>query len=519
MQKVKVLAEEVANRIAAGEVIERPVSVVKELVENALDAGASVITVSVEAGGKRLVQVTDNGCGMSEDDALTAFERHATSKIRTVDDIVTIHTLGFRGEALPSIASVSALTLVTRAAESELATQIDFADGQLRNMSKTAANQGTSISVRKLFANVPARRNFLKSDQVELRHILTYLHYQAVLLPQVHFRLLVDGKQKLNYPAAEDQRRRMLTVFGSGFERQDFVSVDATGPGIRLHGYIKGLEETAPGFSDYHYLYVNGRCMRDRIVHHSLKTAYDPFVKKMRMPVTGVMPYVLFLEIEPALVDFNVHPAKMELRFRDAQLVHGFVKQTVTDVLTGYEEHKYTTVQQKLTQGTAQLSRTEKRIVRERAPQPAPQAVRKEMELLYQPDLFREEPAPVRDESPRMVLSSEEELVNPWQLHNTYILAQVEDGMLLIDQHAAHERVIYERLIHRIAGGPCPVQKLLFPLVIDIPPVVRHVVEDLVNANIEQLEKAGFGIKTFSGDSVVIDQIPAELESWEGGEV
>ncbi|MCD4828922.1 MAG: DNA mismatch repair endonuclease MutL [Candidatus Cloacimonetes bacterium] len=521
MQTIKVLAEEVANRIAAGEVVERPVSVVKELVENAIDAGAGEITVRIESGGKRLIEVADDGCGMSEEDALTAFERHATSKIRTVDDIVSIRSLGFRGEALPSIASVSSLTLVSRTADDELATRVEFVAGQMRDMSKAAANPGTTVSVRKLFANVPARRKFLRTDAVELRHILNYMHYQAVLLPQVHFRLFVDGKQRLNYPSTETRHQRMLAVFGSGFERQDMIPVKAESPRINIHGYIKGLEETGPGFDDYHYLYVNGRFIRDRIVNHSIRAAYDPFVKKMRLPRQGLMPYILFLEIDPALVDFNVHPAKLELRFRDAQLVHGFLKTTLTGALTDYEENKFASVKQKLKQGSGQLSRAEKHILSNREQPPAPQQVRQEMDALYQPDLFRPDDPPVPRETPqpRLALPPEEELVNPWQLHLTYILVQVEEGLLLIDQHAAHERVLYERFIQRIAGGPSPVQKLLFPLVIDIPPVVRHVVEDLVSENSEQIERAGFGLKTFSGDSVVIDQIPAELESWEGGEV
>ncbi|HNX01904.1 MAG TPA: DNA mismatch repair endonuclease MutL, partial [Candidatus Cloacimonadota bacterium] len=233
MNKIKVLAEEVANRIAAGEVIERPASVVKELVENAIDAGASSVTVNVENGGKDLIQVVDNGSGMSPDDALTAFERHGTSKIRNVEDIIAISSLGFRGEALPSIASVSNLTLITRDAESELATQVDFHDGKLMNVSKTAANIGTTIIVKKLFIQVPARRKFLKTDQVELKHILNYLHYQAILFPQIAFKLMVDQKERLSYPAVESRDDRMLAVFGTPFMQSDWIKIHHQVPALQ----------------------------------------------------------------------------------------------------------------------------------------------------------------------------------------------------------------------------------------------------------------------------------------------
>lgn len=217
MGNIRILTEEVANRIAAGEVIERPASVVKELVENAIDAGATRITVAIEKGGKQLIQVSDNGCGMREDDALQCFERHATSKINTVQDIFSIHTLGFRGEALPSIASVSKLQLITKIPEDDVATVVEFDGGRLSNMSKTSANSGTTITVRRLFSNVPARRKFLKTDQVEFKHILNYLHYQSILYPHINFTFISNNTTKLNYPAVNTSQDRLLAVFGTDF--------------------------------------------------------------------------------------------------------------------------------------------------------------------------------------------------------------------------------------------------------------------------------------------------------------
>jgi len=240
MNRIKVLSEDVRNKIAAGEVIERPASVVKELVENALDAGARTITVAVENGGRDHIQVSDDGHGMSHDDAMLAFERHATSKIRTVEDIIHIGSLGFRGEALPSIASVSDLTLITRQAEDQTATRIEYSNGRLRNVDQTSSNPGTNITVRGLFKALPARRKFLRAAQTELRHILKYFHYQAILWPGISFRLISEGKTLLNYIGTEDRRVRMAEVFGSGFFEDDVIPVEAAREDYLIEGYIFG---------------------------------------------------------------------------------------------------------------------------------------------------------------------------------------------------------------------------------------------------------------------------------------
>ena len=360
MGKIKVLSEEVANRIAAGEVVERPVSVVKELVENSIDAKPTKITIQIEDGGKRLIQVADNGIGMSEDDAMQCFERHATSKIRTVTDIFNISSLGFRGEALPSIASVSKLIMITRDAENEMASRVEFDGGRLKDYSKTSANIGTTITVRKLFSNVPARKKFLKTTPVEYKHILNYLHYQSILYPEIHFRFLVDGKEKLNYPAVKDADKRFQAVFGSDFLKKDLIAVDTTLAGMHLTGYISGLEDDFAGFADYRYLFVNGRFIKDRIIFHSIKSAYEPFIKKLRIFQQGkTPPYILFLNLEPSQVDFNVHPAKMELRFGDPGKVHAFVKNTLSSYLLQYEDKRFQQIKSKLS-NTIQTGKTSK---------------------------------------------------------------------------------------------------------------------------------------------------------------
>ena len=529
MGRIKVLSEEVANRIAAGEVVERPVSVVKELVENSIDAGSSQITVHIESGGKKLMRVIDNGRGMSEDDALQAFERHSTSKIKTVTDIFNISTLGFRGEALPSIASVSQLILITKESDSDTASRVEFRGGKLTDFSKTSANTGTTITVRNLFSNIPARRKFLKSDPVEFKHILNYLHYQSILYPQIHFRFLADGKEKLNYPAVAEMKARMSTVFGSDFLKKDLIEVSEKGHEIELSGYISGLNEEKEGFADYRYLFVNGRYIRDKIVLHSLKSAYGPFIKKLRIfQQSKTPPYILFLNVDPQQVDFNVHPAKMEIRFRDPGKVHTFIKLTIEKLLLKYEDDKFKQIKNIMssTYQTGRTTKVESKIFSNKMEKKRFNQVKKELKEIYQPDLFRKKTADdiqieknFTENKIDMFLRPEEDVINPWQLHQSYIFVQVEEGLMIIDQHAAHERIIYEKILHRIHGAPAQTQKLLFPIVIDLPPHLSNTIPELISENIEVFNKIGFSIKTFSGDSIVIDEIPIELEDWDGGDI
>ncbi len=529
MGNIKVLSEEVANRIAAGEVVERPVSVIKELVENSIDAKASKITVIIENGGKKLMQVTDNGEGMSEDDAMQCFERHATSKIRTVTDIFNISSLGFRGEALPSVASVSHLTLLTKQKGSDLAAKVEFDSGRLKDFSKSSANEGTTVTVRKLFSNVPARKKFLKSDQVEFKHILNYLHYQAILYPEIHFRFIADAKEKLNYPAVNNKELRMQAIFGSNFLKRDLIKIDTGNQEMKLTGYISGLEEESTGFTDYRYLFVNGRFIKDRIVLHSIRSAYDPFIKKLRIFQQGkIPPFILFLSVDPTQVDFNVHPAKLEIRFGDSGKVHSFVKMAINNALLKYEEERFKQIKSKFSEAlqTGKTTKVESRIFAKKTDKKRFSEVKKELKQIYQPDIFRKKTDSdkqiensVLKKKPDLFLRPEEDVINPWQLHQSYIFVQVEDGLMIIDQHAAHERIIYEKILHCIHGAPASTQKLLFPIVIDLPPHLSSTIPELIAENLEIFTKIGFSIKTFSGNSIVIDEIPVELEDWDGGDI
>lgn len=547
MKSIHILTEDVRNKIAAGEVIERPVSVIKELVENSIDALSSQITVAIENGGKDFIQVIDNGIGMCEDDALLAFERHATSKIRTVNDIIHINTLGFRGEALPSIASVSRLTLISRDKDSEIATRIEFSDGKLLEVNKTSANQGTTITIKGLFKSIPARRKFLRSETSELKHILKYFHYQSLLYPEITFKLIVNGKEKLHYKQAKDIQSRLADVFGSKFFELDIIPVDHSQQDLHLSGYIFGLEEEKTNMLDERYIFINGRYISDKTIYHSIRSAYAPFIAKTRLWSQGsTPPYILFFNLTPELIDFNVHPAKLEVRFRDHQLVHSFVKNTIAATLTQYEESKFQTAKQKFhyASDVNKATNVEREIYKSRIDIPRFSSYKKELGNLYQPDLFKSDEIKQTTSIPivnidkteqtqpeiftdlpndsislKTLTRNEEDYVNPWQLHNSYIFVQVEDGLVIIDQHAAHERILYEKMIQRSQGAPAVRQKLIFPIVIDIPPFISPIIQEQLEENITILEKIGFKLKRFSGTSIVIEEIPAELGDWQSGQM
>ena len=548
MNKIHILAEDVRNKIAAGEVIERPVSVIKELVENALDAQATQITVAVENGGKDFIQVIDNGTGMSADDALLAFERHSTSKIRTADDIIHIDTLGFRGEALPSIAAVSRLTLITREANSDTASQLDFADGKLFEVKQTSANPGTTVTVKGLFKNLPARRKFLRSETAELNHILKYFHYQSLLYPEISFKLIINGKEKLHYNKVDNINARLSDVFGSGFFEQDIIPINYNQGNLSAEGYIFGLEENQISLLDDRYIFINGRYISDKTIFHAVRSAYAPFIAKTRMWEKGnTPPYLLFFNFSPELIDFNVHPAKLEVRFRDQQLVHSFVKNVITEALTRYEEDKFETAKRKFEHAsdTEKATNVEREIYKSRAEIPHFSEYKSQWSNLYQADIIKEkEPSAAQvvplvnpekragneqtDLFPEMPddsfsLPVQDELqdnyVPPWQLHNSYIFLQVEDGLVVIDQHAAHERILYERIMKRTEDTPAVRQKLALPIVIDLPPYIKPLLQEKLEENQALLEKIGFSLKKFSGSSIVIEEIPAELSDSQGGQI
>ena len=523
MPKVRVLPDEVANRIAAGEIIERPFSVVKECVENSIDAVSTEIKVSIVNGGRDLIQIVDNGHGMSEDDAFLAFERHATSKIRSVDDITHISTMGFRGEALPSIASVSRFQIITKTSDDDLATEINFSGGKLECMQKTASKNGTSITVKNIFYNVPARRKFLKSEPIEFKHILNYLHYQSVLFPSISFTLFHNQKEKFNYPATDSLKKRMLDVFGTAFTKQNFIYFDTDDsiPQIRMYGYLQDIEQPDQNtMLDVHYLYVNRRFINDKVVYSAIKGAYEPYLKKYRFFDNGKLPnYILFIEINPEDIDVNVHPAKTEIRFKNYSAVFGFVKETIFNTLHKREQKRYEDTKVKISSVpiSSPLSPIEKIMVSNFS----------NCEFSTPNSQFSNNNSrfPIPDtkvpshNSQFSIPNSDEANLNLWQIHNTYIFVQTDDGFVLIDQHAAHERILYEKLLKNIDNKKPTKQKLVFPLVIDLPNIFTEGIKNLLDDNKGILDDMGFTIKSFSGSSVVIDEIPAEISFWDGGNI
>lgn len=586
MNFVKILSENVANRIAAGEVVERPASVVKELVENSLDSGATNILIKIEKGGKELIQVIDNGKGMSEDDALLALERHATSKISNVDDITHIATLGFRGEAIPSIASVSRFTLVTKDDDSDVATDIYVESGKLKDVRKTAANTGTNITVRKIFYNVPARRKFLKSDNVEFKHIQNYIHYQSILYPNVSFRFISNGRERFNYPAVNSYKKRILEIYGSSFKELNLVDMEYNNEGLHIFGFITGLKEHPESILNFKYLFINGRYIYDKIVVNAIKTAYQPFMAKERLIQSGGIPsYIIFLEMNPELVDVNVHPAKREVRFRNNKLIHDSVKDAITNVLNNVQKERFIALENRFGSGFAKTALdfeadttsdnithdtfiqkddrnsnlTEENVdskihsldvkfdsqINDKQPKqndflknqninnqketkPRFHEYKKEFSNLVQCTIFDEQKKdenkdeafiPEVEPSLNFPVKSEVEALNPWQFQNTFIFVEVGSDLMIIDQHAAHERILYEKLIYRIQKDEPETQKLIFPIVIDLPHYLSENIKELIESNIEDFNRIGFSIKPFSGNSLVIEEIPVELSNWSGEKI
>jgi DNA mismatch repair protein MutL len=484
--RISVLPSELVNQIAAGEVVERPSSVVKELIENAIDAGATTIDVVLENGGKTLIEVRDNGCGMAHDDAQLAIERHATSKIRAFDDLARVGTLGFRGEALPSIASVSRFTLTTfdGAAVHAIELDCDPLTGA-RTLRPAARDRGTTVSVRELFENVPARRKFLKSADAEFRAIVTVVASYALPLPSRAFRVEHNGRVVLDLAPAATLRERVVQVVGDDaaphLEELD-AAIDAT----RAAGYVtRGLRF---GSRRNQYFFVNGRLVRDKVLTHAANRAAEAF------DFDGHPAIVLFIAVPPESVDVNVHPAKTEVRFRDSGAVHVVVEQAIKRALGGAEE------------GKALLSTEQPLLVpiqRYDVPAPAPQftplfQTRSVVQPPVATALAEEEPLPQLGDLKGRVIG---------QYRLSYILLDTPGGLRLVDQHVAHERVLYDRYWARLGESAPTTQQLLAPMLFECSAAECAVLE----SHVPELRAVGFDVERFSGNSFAISAVPPEL--------
>jgi DNA mismatch repair protein MutL len=598
MGRIHILSEQVANKIAAGEVVERPASVVKELLENALDAGATRIKITVEAGGKKLIQITDNGCGMVRDDAMLAFERHATSKLKDAEDLLSVATLGFRGEALPSIASVSRLRLETCAAESgapATGTILEINGGKMARVEEAGLPEGTSITVRDLFFNTPARKKFLKAESTELSHIASLVTHYALAHPEKHFELHSMTNAILVAPPVAGYSERVYQIFGKEtldqliavaakqslehvglpqpppWRRELTEDTQPADPGqMRLHGFVSKPEIQKLNRNSI-YVFVNGRLIRDRLVQHALTEAYRNIIPPSVFPVV-----LLFLEMPPGEVDVNVHPSKTEVRFRQSTVMHDFVRDTVRAALMKArpapqfttEIRAHPTASSGLTPGareweppsdlaaaSGELSRmpldhgggfalqapaapsASSRFqfdggiaVEANAAIPVARGLETRMFETYMPVARMTEThtrdaaafqkdidsipdngcAPeldVREEEPTLAALS---TLRPLgQIRNSFILAVNQDGLWIVDQHVAHERVLFERVLKQRAAQQVESQRLLMPIILELSPAQQAVFSEIA----DELQHNGFEAEPFGARSVAVKVSPAGIDA------
>ncbi|MEJ2170843.1 MAG: DNA mismatch repair endonuclease MutL [Desulfobacterales bacterium] len=518
MSKIKILPEILSNKIAAGEVVERPASVVKELVENCLDAGGRRIMVDVVQGGRSLIRVADNGSGMSRDDALLALERYATSKIYKDQDLFSIGTLGFRGEALPSIASVSKLSLVTREESADAGTEIQVDGGRIKNVAEVGAPKGTMVTVKQLFFNTPARRKFLKTVGTEMSHIAERMAGIALGQPGVQFRLTHNDKIVKDWPVTSSPFDRVVDVLG-GDLKNELYAVDAETNHIALSGWIsspRATRRTSRGL----YIYVNGRFVRDRIVQHALFEGYAQRLVKGQFPLA-----VLFISVPFDEVDVNVHPTKSEVRFARQKEVHDTVRQTVAQTLDEVDRPAWAPKIEEFGKSKLEEENSEWELISDnqrhpsttgfpdsanqlttrtshlasRAPHPAPRTSQLEPRAPY--------PAPRTTQSSIWQKKRFGDMRIIGQLHNTYIVCEAEAGLILIDQHAAHERVVFETLSSRSAGTKPAVQRLLVPETFELGFREAGILEELI----PDLAELGLEIEPFGGHTFVVKAAPGLL--------
>jgi DNA mismatch repair protein MutL len=531
MGKIRVLSDTVANKIAAGEVVERPASVVKELLENSLDAGASEIRIEVDSGGRRLIRIADDGHGMLRDDALLAFERHATSKLNDVKDLLSIATLGFRGEALPSIASVSRLLLETRTAEEATGTAVEIAGGKLLRCDEHIAPPGTVITVRDLFFNVPARKKFLRSDQTELAHIASLVTHYSLAHPHKSFQLRSGANELLDVTPVETLRERVYQVFGGrtltdlvdlGMVERELDIQAAEEPETRvfaLRGFVSSPQVQKLNRNSI-YLFVNGRLIRDRLLLHALSSAYHNLMPPACYPFA-----LLFLDCDCEEVDVNVHPSKTEVRFRHGTFVHDFVRDTIRDVLVTARPASSISLPAPPQPATAlPYSDFTQRIENEEFTSMA--------DIAAAPDrvedlpVFTLNPQPVptprfnfsghipdthgplaNGTAPPQSLTGLSDLRPLGQIHNSFIVAAGRDGLWIVDQHVAHERILFEQVLQQQARGSVERQSLLMPIIVELTAGQQIEYARLA----DELRRSGFDSEPFGNRTIAVTAAPAGI--------
>jgi len=534
MGRIRILSDNVANKIAAGEVVERPASVVKELLENSLDAGATDIRIDLENSGRRLIRIQDNGSGMLRDDALLAFERHATSKLHDVHDLLSIATLGFRGEALPSIASVSRLLLETRSPDEQTGTRVEIAGGKILSCEEIARGGGTAISIRDLFYNVPARRKFLRSEQTEMAHIASLVTHYSLAHPDKTFDLRSGGANLLQATPVDTLRERVFQVFGSQIlgDLIDLGEREATLPAQNpdeepkrycVRGFVSRPQVQKNNRNSI-FIFVNGRLIRDRLILHALSAAYHNLMPPSCFPFA-----LLFLDCDNEEVDVNVHPSKTEVRFRHQSWVHDFVRDSVRDQLmlsrpapsfSPNPQPAATLPYSEFSQMMQNEAPATEFVLHPAPPPPArfnfdapPIAVQSQQTAaplrLKIPDTHGGFPAEAM--APEMGMAGSmvniAELRPLGQLHNSFIIAAGRDGLWIIDQHVAHERILFEQVLAQQASGRAEMQQLLMPVILQLTPE-----QQIEYARIEdELRASGFDTEPFGNRTIAVKAVPAAV--------
>ncbi len=527
---IQLLPDAVANQIAAGEVVQRPASAVKELVENAIDAGADKIQLILKDAGKALIQVIDNGCGMSMTDARMCFERHATSKIRKAEDLFAIRTMGFRGEAMASIAAIAQVEMKTRRVEDELGTQIDIEGSEIIKQEPCQCNAGTSICIKNLFYNTPARRNFLKSNPVEMRHIIDELQRVALANPHIFFTMHHDGQEVYHLPATSF-KQRIIHLLGNQYN-QRLVPVEEDTSIIKLRGFV-GKPEFARRTRGEQFFFVNNRFIRDNYLNHAVMTAFDELLPDDSYPL-----YVLFIDIDPAKIDINVHPTKTEIKYQDEKAIYAIIRSAVKRALGKYNitptidfdqensiEHLVTS--KPLDQIVAPSIRfnpdfnpfssqpspsreSGTRSTGDYQKTPIPQnwdtlyEITKRGDIQQQKIAVENQEIEINDE--QISKASERQL---FQIHNRFILSQIKSGFLMVNQQTAHERILYERFLQQLETHSGVSQQSLFPQSVTLNAADYELLRQLL----PDVRALGFDIREFGKNTVVVEGIPAELNN------
>lgn len=522
---IQLLPDAIANQIAAGEVVQRPASALKELLENAVDAGATQIQVIVKDAGKQLLQVIDNGRGMSPTDARMSFERHATSKIRTSQDLFAIRTFGFRGEALASIAAVAQVELKTRQTDAELGTLIQIEGSEVKKQEPIASPVGTSVAMKNLFFNVPARRNFLKSNPVEMRHLVEEFQRVALSYPEVSFTMYQQDLETYNLPTGK-LSQRIVGLFGKSYQGQ-LIPCEEFTPHVNVRGYI-GKPENAKKTRGEQFFFVNNRYIKSSYLHHAVNSAFEGLIQADQHPF-----YVLFLEIDPSHIDINVHPTKTEIKFDDERTVYAVIRSAVKQALGAHHitpaidfsvdvnfEDTWTNNPETKSQvdreysyktfNTPEFKKSstsgwERLFEGNISPKPIQEkpSTEDELEILTFPSRAS------MDEPRFMIVPEESEATGAtFQVEQNFIVAQMSTGLLIIDQQSAHERILYERYFKQIQSAKGVSQQCLFPPTLQLNPSDYALVMDML----PELHSLGFMVEPFGKDTVLIQGVPADVQ-------